>query len=105
MVLQESIIASNKLEEFAPLFYPKSRWRNASNHYLSEGIPVFLTLERAAKALANLVGHYKHCDTISTPDSNKQKSKELATDSILHRLFLPEKLLAQQYESRKAKER
>ncbi len=42
-------------------------WHNDSDYYLSEGIPVFQTLERAAKALANLADYYEHCDTISTP--------------------------------------
>ncbi len=38
--------------------------RNACDYYLGEGIPVFLTLERAARALANLVGYCKHRDLI-----------------------------------------
>ena len=41
--------------------------RNTCNYYLGEGITVYLTLERAAKALANLVGYYEHCDSISSP--------------------------------------
>ncbi len=39
------------------------------DYYLSQGIPVYLTLERAAKALANLVGYYERRDAISSSDS------------------------------------
>ncbi len=39
--------------------------RNTCDYYLGEGIPVYLTLERAAKALANLVGFYERRDVIS----------------------------------------
>lgn len=40
--------------------------RKVVNYYLSEGIPVFLTLERAVKALANLVNYYERRDTIAS---------------------------------------
>jgi acyl-CoA synthetase (NDP forming) len=40
--------------------------RKTVNYYLSEGIPVFLTLERAVKALANLVNYYEHRDAIAS---------------------------------------
>ncbi len=43
-------------------------WRDACNYYLGEGIPVYPTLERAAKALANLAGYYEHRDAIASPD-------------------------------------
>ena len=43
--------------------------RNVCNYYLGEGIPVYLTLERAARALANVAGYYERCDTISLSDS------------------------------------
>ncbi|MFH0767952.1 MAG: hypothetical protein V1932_00090, partial [Chloroflexota bacterium] len=39
--------------------------RNVCDYYLREGIPVFLTLERAAKALANMAGYYEHLDAVS----------------------------------------
>ena len=39
--------------------------RRIGDYYLSEGIPVYLTLERAAKALANLAGYYERRDEIS----------------------------------------
>ena len=39
--------------------------RKICDYYLSEGIPVYLTLERAAKALSNLVGCYEHLDLLS----------------------------------------
>jgi acyl-CoA synthetase (NDP forming) len=39
--------------------------RNTSDYFLGEGIPVFLTLDRAAKALANLIGYYERRDAIS----------------------------------------
>ena len=45
-----------------------SSWRDACNYYLSEGIPVYPTLERAAKSLANLVGYYERRDAIASPD-------------------------------------
>ena len=44
--------------------------RNICDYYLSEGIPVFLTLERAAEALANLVSYYERRDAISSSDSS-----------------------------------
>lgn len=40
--------------------------RNICDYYLSQGIPVYLTLERAAKALANLAGYYERRDAISS---------------------------------------
>ncbi|MFC2041681.1 acetate--CoA ligase family protein [Chloroflexota bacterium] len=43
--------------------------RNICNYYLGEGIPVYLTLERAAKALANVAGYYERRDAISASDS------------------------------------
>ena len=42
--------------------------RNICDYYLGEGIPVFLTLERAVKALANLVGYWEHRDAILSPE-------------------------------------
>jgi len=44
--------------------------RNARDYYLGEGIPVYLTLERAAKALANLVGYYQRRDATSSLESS-----------------------------------
>ena len=38
--------------------------RNARDYYFSEGIPVFLTLERATRALSNLIGYYERLDAI-----------------------------------------
>ena len=38
--------------------------RNICDYFLGQGIPVYLTLERAAKALANLIGYYEHRDAI-----------------------------------------
>jgi len=40
--------------------------RDVCDYFLERGIPVYLTLERAAKALANLVGYYEHRDVISS---------------------------------------
>jgi acyl-CoA synthetase (NDP forming) len=40
--------------------------RKVANYYLSEGIPVFLTLERAVKALANIIGYYERHDAIES---------------------------------------
>lgn len=40
--------------------------RKVVNYYLTEGIPVFLTLERAVKALANLVDYYERRDAIAS---------------------------------------
>ena len=42
--------------------------RHIRDYYLGEGIPVFLTLERAAKALANLVGYYERRDAVLLAD-------------------------------------
>ena len=44
--------------------------RNSRDYYLSEGIPVYLTLERAAKALSNLVGYYERRDVTLSSDSS-----------------------------------
>ena len=41
--------------------------RKVCDYYLGEGIPVFLTLERAAKALANLANYYKYLEDNDTP--------------------------------------
>ena len=40
--------------------------RSICDYFLSEGVPVFLSLERAARALSNLVGYYEHLDSISS---------------------------------------
>ena len=40
--------------------------RNIRDYFFREGIPAYLTLERAAKALANLVGSYERRDAISS---------------------------------------
>jgi acyl-CoA synthetase (NDP forming) len=42
--------------------------REVTHYYLKEGIPVFLTLERAAKALAHLADYYEYLDTVSFSD-------------------------------------
>jgi acyl-CoA synthetase (NDP forming) len=42
--------------------------RKVAKYYLAEGIPVFLTLERAVKALANVVGYYERHATIASID-------------------------------------
>jgi len=44
--------------------------RNTRDYFLSEGLPVYLTLERAAKALANLIGYYEFRDAVSSSDSS-----------------------------------
>jgi len=49
--------------------------RKASDYYLSQGIPVFLTLERVVKALVNLVGYYERHDAILSSDLSNQKCK------------------------------
>lgn len=45
--------------------------RHICDYYLGEGMPVYLTLERAAKALANLIGYYERCDTVLSVKSSK----------------------------------
>ncbi|MBI2329615.1 MAG: CoA-binding protein, partial [Chloroflexi bacterium] len=45
--------------------------RHARDYYLGEGIPVFLTLERAARALVNLIGYYERRDAVASSGSNK----------------------------------
>jgi acyl-CoA synthetase (NDP forming) len=45
--------------------------RKISDYYFANGIPVFLTLERTAKALANLVNYYERRDAISVTGSGK----------------------------------
>ena len=40
--------------------------RSVRDYYLSQGLPVYLTLERAAKALANFLGYYDRRDAISS---------------------------------------
>ncbi len=45
--------------------------RKSRDYYLGEGIPTFLTLERAARALANLIGYYERRDAVSSSDSSK----------------------------------
>ncbi len=40
--------------------------RKLYNYYLGQGIPVYLTLERAAKALSNFFGYYQRRDAISS---------------------------------------
>ena len=47
--------------------------RQVSDYYLGQGIPVYLTLERAARAVANLVGFYERLDAISTAKSNSRR--------------------------------
>jgi acyl-CoA synthetase (NDP forming) len=42
--------------------------RKVVNYYLAEGIPVFLTLERAVKALANVISYYERRDAIVSSD-------------------------------------
>ena len=42
--------------------------RKVAKYYLAEGIPVFLSLERAVKALANVVGYYERRDAIASSD-------------------------------------
>jgi hypothetical protein len=39
-----------------------------AKYYLAEGIPVFLSLERAVKALANVVGYHERRDAIALSD-------------------------------------
>ena len=39
--------------------------RKIRDFYLQNGIPVYLTLDRAAKALANLTGYYRRRDSVS----------------------------------------
>ncbi len=40
--------------------------RSLTDYYLGQGLPVYLTLERAAKALANLIGYYQRRDAMSS---------------------------------------
>ena len=40
--------------------------RELCDYYLGQGIPVYLTLERAAKALSNFFGYYQRRDAISS---------------------------------------
>lgn len=40
--------------------------REICDYYLEEGIPVYLTLDRAAKAIANLIGYYEYLDSLSS---------------------------------------
>jgi hypothetical protein len=40
--------------------------RKVASRYLAGGIPVFLTLERAAKALGNVIGYYRRQKTIAS---------------------------------------
>jgi len=47
--------------------------RNTRDYFISEGLPVYLTLERAAKALANLIGYYEFRDAVSSSDSSRMK--------------------------------
>jgi len=42
--------------------------RKVVNYYLAEGIPVFFTLERAVKALANVIGYYERRDATVSSD-------------------------------------
>jgi hypothetical protein len=42
--------------------------RKVAKYYLTEGIPVFLSLERAVKALANVVGYCERRDAIASSD-------------------------------------
>jgi acyl-CoA synthetase (NDP forming) len=42
--------------------------RKSRDYYLGEGIPAFLTLERAARALVNLIGYYERRDAVSSSD-------------------------------------
>ena len=46
--------------------------RHTRDYYLGQGIPVFLTLERAAQALVNMVAYYERRSLISSSDSSKQ---------------------------------
>jgi acyl-CoA synthetase (NDP forming) len=46
--------------------------RHTRDYYLGEGIPVFLTLERAAKALVNMVAYYERRSLMSSSDPSKQ---------------------------------
>jgi len=43
--------------------------RNTRDYFLSQGLPVYLTLERAVKALANVIGYYERRDAISSSKS------------------------------------
>ena len=86
-------MASDRLGGFAPIFYPKShavigasvdvrkfggRFLKGSLSFgytgklcLGEGILVYLTLERAARALANLLGYCERSDAVLSSDSRK----------------------------------
>ena len=44
--------------------------REVCNYYLKEGIPVYPTLDRAVRALANVVSYYERRDVISSLDCN-----------------------------------
>lgn len=39
--------------------------RHASDYFISQGLPVFLTLERAARALVNMIDYYQRRDAIA----------------------------------------
>lgn len=61
MVLQVEAVAPEHIEA-------EEARRKVAKYYLTEGIPVFLSLERAAKALANVVGYYERRDAIASSD-------------------------------------
>ncbi len=58
MVLPVEAISSDTVEL-------EGERRKVCDYYLREGLPVFLTLERASKALVNLFGYYEHLDAVS----------------------------------------
>ena len=81
-------MSNDRLEEFTPIFYPKwhavigasadtqkfsGRFRRLllALGYAGKLYPVNLTLERAAKALVNLIGYYERCDAVSSAESSK----------------------------------
>jgi acyl-CoA synthetase (NDP forming) len=53
--------------------------RHTRDYYLGEGIPVFLTLERAAKALINMVAYYERHSLISSSNPSKQDNRTSVT--------------------------
>jgi len=62
IVLPVEAMGANAIE-------PEGARRHTRDYYLGEGIPVYLTLERATRALANLDSYYERRDAILSPES------------------------------------
>ena len=60
MVMPVEAIATDMLE-------PEGDRRRARDYYHQHGIPVYLNLEQAGRALANFTGHYRRRDGLTSP--------------------------------------